>query len=412
MPASTYPHRVDCLKKAEPLLSPALARAQQVHQDGGSNRPVQWYFDNLLPEENQRDAVIREARIQGEDTFALLEYLGAESAGSLILLPPGDPLPQTQGLRPLQDPEIHHRISRLPGLPLSHGAPKRMSAAGAQDKLLVVLRDGRLYEPEGIEPSTHILKPNHRSEDYPATVVNEYVVMTLAGRLGLHAPTVLRRYTPDPVYIVERFDRRLDSQGVTRRLHIIDGCQLLNKPRGAKYSAMTLHCLVDIIGLCTNKVSTRLRLFQWLLFNLLVGNNDNHLKNLSFLVGHEGLELAPCYDLLSTAVYHTRTVANERADWPAVALTLGLPGCGSYQAITRASLLAAGETLGIPARISARELDRMRRTLPPALDEITAEIEAGNRASRADVRPFLAGELRLINALRHLLMPEMLQRTA
>jgi serine/threonine-protein kinase HipA len=32
-------------------LSPGLLRSQPVHADGGTDRPVQWYFDNLLPEE-------------------------------------------------------------------------------------------------------------------------------------------------------------------------------------------------------------------------------------------------------------------------------------------------------------------------------------------------------------------------
>ena len=31
-------------------LSPALPRDVAEHRDGGSVRPVQWYFDNLLPE--------------------------------------------------------------------------------------------------------------------------------------------------------------------------------------------------------------------------------------------------------------------------------------------------------------------------------------------------------------------------
>src|SRR5215470_11653515 len=70
-------------------LSPALPRSTALHQDGGTDRPVQWYFDNLLPEEGMREALSREAKIPGEDAFALLEYLGSESAGSLILLPPG-----------------------------------------------------------------------------------------------------------------------------------------------------------------------------------------------------------------------------------------------------------------------------------------------------------------------------------
>jgi serine/threonine-protein kinase HipA len=52
-------------------------------------RPVQWYFDNLLPEEKLREQIALDARLRDkDDAFALLEYLGAESAGALILLPP------------------------------------------------------------------------------------------------------------------------------------------------------------------------------------------------------------------------------------------------------------------------------------------------------------------------------------
>lgn len=57
-------------------LAPGLPRTQRRHADGGTQRPVQWYFDNLLPEELLREAISREAGIKGEDAFALLEYLG------------------------------------------------------------------------------------------------------------------------------------------------------------------------------------------------------------------------------------------------------------------------------------------------------------------------------------------------
>ncbi|RYE80036.1 MAG: hypothetical protein EOO80_04880, partial [Oxalobacteraceae bacterium] len=71
-------------------LSPALPRSQLLHRDGATLRPVQWYFDNLLPEEKLRELIAADARLRThEDAFALLEYLGAESAGSLTLLPPG-----------------------------------------------------------------------------------------------------------------------------------------------------------------------------------------------------------------------------------------------------------------------------------------------------------------------------------
>ncbi|EQD35331.1 HipA, partial [mine drainage metagenome] len=189
-------------------LSPALPRATLLHQDGGTERPVQWYFDNLLPEEQMREALSKEARIDGDDACALLEYLGAESAGSLALLPPDKDVNEPGGLKPRSDEEIARRIRNLPRATLGSGAPKRMSLPGAQNKLLVVYRDGALFEPIGSEPSTHILKPNHVSHDHPASVVNEFLVMGLARDVGLSVPPVFRRCTPEPIYLIERFDRR------------------------------------------------------------------------------------------------------------------------------------------------------------------------------------------------------------
>jgi serine/threonine-protein kinase HipA len=118
---------------------------------------VQWYFDNLLPEENLREAISKEADIRGDDAFALLEYLGAESAGSLVLLPPDRTETGRGGLQALSDNQLCERIRNLSRATLSSGAPKRMSAAGAQNKLLVVYKDNELYEPVGSEPSLPIL---------------------------------------------------------------------------------------------------------------------------------------------------------------------------------------------------------------------------------------------------------------
>ena len=133
-----------------------------------------------------REAFSNEAKIHGDDAFALLEYLRAESAGSLVLLPPDKDFNEPVGLRPRPDAEIARRIRNLPRATLSSGAPKRMSLGGAQNKLLVVYRDGALFEPIGSEPSTHILEPNQVSDDYPATVINEYLVMRLAQTSDCH----------------------------------------------------------------------------------------------------------------------------------------------------------------------------------------------------------------------------------
>ena len=391
-------------------LSPALPRSEPLQQDGGSQRPVQWYFDNLLPEETLREAVSKEAQIKGDDALALLEYLGAESAGSLVLLPPGQAMPVRGEKRALSDADLCLRIQNLPQATLSSGAPKRISAAGAQHKLLVIYQDGALFEPVGAEPSTHILKPNHLSDDYAASAINEYITMKLARAMLGTVPEVYRRYTPKPVYIVARFDRYADEQGLTQRRHIIDACQLLNKARSFKYKSASVATLADIVARCRNRASTRMRLFSWLVFNVLIGNDDCHLKNLSFLVSPDGIELAPFYDLLSTACYHTRALANERATWPAVNMMIPLPNARRFGEVTRASILEAGEALGLPHRVSERELNRLMADLMKALPTLVAEIEAENQGLAEAVRPYLGGELRLVRTLLHVVVPEMLGR--
>lgn len=393
-------------------LSPSLPRAQLAHVDGASTRSVQWYFDNLLPEEAMRETVAQEAGLQAEDSFALLEYLGAESAGSLLLLPDGQAPPAQGEVRALTYASLCERIRNMSRIPLTRQSPKRMSAAGAQNKLLVVYRDGLLFEPEGHQASTHLLKPDHPSADYPATVINEFVTMRLAARLGLPVPAVQRRYTPEPVYIVERFDRVTDAGGRTRRLHIIDACQLLNKSRGFKYSAATLQTLQAVVAACRNRARTRLQLFNWLVFNVLVGNHDNHLKNLSFRVGQEGIELAPAYDLLCTAAYNTRAFAHERANWPAVNLAIALPGARNFAGVTREALLLAGMELGIARRACEHALGSLAGALPAELAAEVGEVERQSAGLPKAAHRFLARELRLLRVMQHLIVPEMLQRIA
>src|SRR5690554_2660926 len=72
-------------------LCPTLARQHRLVVDGSSQRPVQWYFDNLLPEEGQRQLLAGDARLDANDAFALLAHYGAESAGSVTLLPDDEP---------------------------------------------------------------------------------------------------------------------------------------------------------------------------------------------------------------------------------------------------------------------------------------------------------------------------------
>src|SRR5574343_307252 len=91
-------------------LSPHLPLQAEPLLDGASQRPVQWYFDNLLPEEGQRRLLAGDARLDAADAFGLLAWYGAESAGSITLLPPETELPGNEGLRPLPDNALEERI--------------------------------------------------------------------------------------------------------------------------------------------------------------------------------------------------------------------------------------------------------------------------------------------------------------
>ena len=53
----------------------------------------------------------------------------------------------------------------------------------------------------------------------------------------------------------------------------------------------------------SNKFNDLKNTLNWFLFNLLIGNNDTHAKNISFLFNGKQWQLAPFYDLMSTTVY-------------------------------------------------------------------------------------------------------------
>ena len=394
-------------------LSPHLPLSAEHLLDGASKRPVQWYFDNLLPEEGQRVLLAADARLDAADAFALLAWYGAESAGSVTLLAPDAALQVAEPLRPLADDALQARIHQLPRAPLTQAASKRMSLAGAQHKLAVVLQDGALFEPAGATPSTHILKPDHPHTDYPHSVINEWFVMRLAKRLGLDVPGVHRRYVPSPVYLIDRFDRIADAQGWQRR-HVIDACQLLGLDRSFKYSQGSMENLAALASACRSPAVARARLFGWLVFNVLVANSDAHLKNLSFLVSHEGVQLAPFYDLLSVAAYET--TAFDKKAWPAQSrLAWPIFGVQHFSDIHRGLLLDAGATLNLAKGTAVRLLEHLRSRVVAEAEALYAEVEAENARlahARPELTATLAGESRCLRAILHIVIKEMARQIA
>ncbi|HXS90659.1 MAG TPA: HipA domain-containing protein [Steroidobacteraceae bacterium] len=385
-------------------LSPSLPRRAGTIVDGASERPVQWFFDNLLPEEQAREVFAKEAKLAASDAYGLLAYYGKESAGAITLLAAGETATTKGGYRALTNEALHERIAKLPRQSLAADAPKRMSNAGAQHKLAICVRDGDLFEPLGSTASTHLLKPDHVDrENWPSSVANEYFVMSLAARLGLEVPPVQLRYVPDPVYIIERFDRHVQGEN-TVRLHTIDACQALGLDRTFKYQQATVESLVRCIDLCANRARARQSLLQWLLFNILTGNGDAHLKNLSFRVHPDGLELAPFYDLVSTESY--RASADSQPRWPKCDLSIQIGGARTFAGITREHFSACAEQLGVNPRAASRLLEQLTSTIVPAADALIEEFQA-IRVPRPTIR---AAQLRVLQTIRHAVIGDMVKR--
>ncbi len=384
-------------------ISPKFQLQSEAFIDGSDQRPVQWYFDNLLPEEQLRSVLSKEAGIAESDAFGLLGYYGAESAGSIVL--DAEEPRAENGWKPLTPGDLSQRILNLLNATLGSTAPKRMSLAGAQHKMVVGFKDGHLFEPLAGTASTHILKPESTSEVYPHSVINEFFCMSLARAVGLSVPAVHLLYVPQPVYVVERFDRQVDSTGTVQRLHIIDTCQLLNRSRAFKYKNATVETLAEAVAMSNQRAADRLALFDWVLFNFLIGNGDNHLKNLSFLIDDTGVRLAPAYDLLSTAVYETRAF-NDSSVWPNSQLAMSIAGKTQFDQIGRQEIVHSADVLGVPASIANRQIDAMLRKIIPTADEIISKVETQQRldasvSNQEMAKLAWAGESRLLRAIRH-----------
>ena len=289
-----------------PTLSVSLPRREEPF----SRRECRPFFGGLLPEESQRDAVARVLGVSRANEFALLDRLGGDVAGALQLLPPGErpaaPSPGEQPV-PLDETELVRVLDALPARPLLAGERGlRLSLAGAQSKVPVVLVDDAVALPLPGQPTTHILKPP--IPRFPATTENEAFAMRLAAAAGLDVAPVEPGVVRDRTFLlVERHDRSGDVEGGVRRIHQEDFCQALAVAPERKYAGEGGPALRDCFALL-RRVAARpavdlLKLLDAVIFNLIAGNADAHGKNFSLLHDEAGPRLAPLYDLLSTVFW-------------------------------------------------------------------------------------------------------------
>ena len=130
------------------------------------------------------------------------------------------------------------------------------------------------------------------------------------------------------------------------------------------------------------------------------------------MVSEEGIDIAPTYDLLSTAVYSTLAIAVDpaRAIWPKVDLALALPGATKFCDVSRQVILDTGKAFGLDKNTIVRRVDQLTTRIVSAGDDIYHAIEKENEALSDAARVAFAGELRLLRAILKIIVKDMVDR--
>ena len=295
-----------------------LSRSLPLQAEMFQAKSVRPFFAGILPEEEPRRKIASILGISERNDFAMLERIGGECAGAVSLLSEGvrPSAANELRLRELNENELQEIIAELPRRPLMAGREGvRISLAGAQDKLPVVIRDSRIALPLGNTPSTHIIKPE--PERFPGLVATEALCMTLAKAADLNVPDVaIRSIGKKPCIVVRRYDRTITPNGTISRIHQEDFCQALGFPPERKYQQeggpLLRDCIAMLRDWSTAPVLDIRGFLDGLIFNMLIGNADAHAKNYSLLYSGGERRLAPFYDLVCTLA------------WPELSKTLAM----------------------------------------------------------------------------------------
>ncbi|HEY6311055.1 MAG TPA: HipA domain-containing protein [Streptosporangiaceae bacterium] len=366
-----------------PLLSLSLPLTGQRYPHG----VVRAFLDGLLPEGEARQAIARDVGVETDDTYGLIQAIGRDCAGAVVIQPTGEPAPPrptTVTAEPLTNAEIAELVANLRSAPLGVSGRVRISLAGVQEKLLLTrMQDGKWGRPVDGTPSTHILKPEIAR--LPNTVENEAFCMRLAKHLGLTAASIeTTQVDGRKLIIVERYDRIILDDGSVQRLHQEDFCQAIGIPPDKKYEedgGPSLARIAGILQLIAPSTDIEV-LLRAVVLNVLIGNGDAHAKNFSLLHHASGaLGLAPLYDLMSTlyydddrlamyidAVQRTRRVTADRilngaTRWGFAKRRASAIVADILDRAPDAVLLAAAETESLPGEIPeivGQQLDQLR----------------------------------------------------
>lgn len=276
------------------------------------------FFGNLLFEGRELDRVLAAHALDRDDIGGILFHLGGDCPGAISVTPEGTGPGKRPGVFP-QDYELlsqDHLLSIVRSLHFNGRLPDSerdpSPIAGVQPKIALVFREGHFYLPRAGSqaPTTHVLKVSPAGDRMLTR--HETALLDLARRLGIETTEARNLEISDSetnadinAVLSTRFDRLFDGD-VISRVHSEDLCQALGLARSLKYErdARTDHhrFSMSAIGRLADRTAApgifRLGFLRQTLFNLAVGNTDNHAKNSSLLYRGTHGALAPLYDVV------------------------------------------------------------------------------------------------------------------
>lgn len=261
-------------------------------------RLIPW-FSNLLPEGHLRKYLAERADVKSEREFYMLWVLGQDLPGAIVVRPvDGEELP----------PAAHERLGRKPE---DRSNLMRFSLAGVQLKFSAIedAREGMSIPVRGVGGDWIVKLPSRQFELLPE---NEFSMMSLARDVGIDVPRIELidvngiEELPEGVdkiggqaFAIERFDRLSDGETV----HIEDFAQIFGVYPRDKYEKASMRNIATVIGAEGQDADIE-EFIRRLVFNVLIGNADMHVKNWSFIYpDRRNAAIAPAYDFVSTIHY-------------------------------------------------------------------------------------------------------------
>jgi serine/threonine-protein kinase HipA len=155
----------------------------------------------------------------------------------------------------------------------------------------------------------------------------EMVVHQLARAAGLQVPEarLLNLGSQHRTFACRRFDRLSDG----RRRFFVSAMTLLHRQDGENASYLELAEFLRLRGSPAHQDGDLRELWTRVVFNILVSNRDDHLRNHGFILGPDGWRLAPAYDLNPNIERSHHQLAIDTAD-PTPDVELALSSAAFY----------------------------------------------------------------------------------